>query len=499
MGDLVPIMCSEVLPGDKINISTEVMLRLAPMVSPMMHRVDAYVHYFFVPNRLVWANWEDFIVAVGSTTPPAAPYINGYTPTVGSLCDYLGLPVGTPLDKVSAIPLAGYQMIYNDYYRDQNLIPEVNYKLVDGGGNSSNAALVQLRKRAWQHDYFTAALPWAQKGDAVTLPVAESFQDVPVYTTPGKSTIMRPTGIASLNPSTFYPVQGRTGATAIDPATIQFPPAAVSGGGNVNAFIDAELSGFKAKTSDLQVQAVTINNLRIAFALQSWLEQAARGGSRYVENLRAKWGVISPDARQQRPEYVGGSRQPISISEVLQMSESSETPQGNMSGHGISVGRGKGSFYKATEHGYFFAIMSVMPKTDYFQGIPRNFSKFDPFDYADPLFANLGEQAILNRELYYTNDDKNDDVFGYLPRFSEYKYMSNRISGHFRNQLDYWHMARKFATRPNLNGNFVTADPTHRVFAVTDPSEHKIYAYINHETRWRRKLPVFGTPSILNA
>lgn len=477
MGELVPVHCQEIIPGDVIHMSTSSLLRFAPLIAPVMHKVDVYTHSFFVPNRLVWENWGKFLTGGDSgLDAPAHPYLNGVGGSPGSLLDYLGLPAsagGTNTMKVSAIPFAAYQLIYNEYYRDQNLQTPVDYELVDGDNTALWATGIgDLRKRAWQHDYFTSALPFAQKGPAVNLPLAGDVVFKPGQPNPPK--VVDAAGIALSG--------ALSGRAAADPGDLT--------AGAADAYIDPngtlELGG-----------ATTINDLRQAFRLQEYYEKAARGGTRLIEWVKSMFGVQSSDARLQRPEYLGGSIQPMIISEVLQTSETATSAQGNMAGHGVSVGDGKNFSYRSEEHGYIITIMSVMPKTAYQQGIPRHFTKFDKFLYFTPPFAHLGEQEILNKEIYYDVADGalNEDTFGYIPRYMEYRYNDSRVAGDFRSTLSYWHMGRIFPSRPALNAAFVQSDPTHRAFAVIDPAIDKIYAHCFHQIKAKRKIPRYGTPT----
>lgn len=485
MGYLVPVACLEVVPGDVFDISTSGMHRLAPMISPVMHKVNTFTHFFYVPNRLLWDGFEQFITGDKPESPtPTMPYATGVF-GVGDLGDYLGVPVGVTIDKINMLPFAAYQCVYNEMYRDQNLIQEIDYKLVDGDNGSRWSTFNTLRKRAWQHDYFTASLPFAQKGDSVNLPLG-NFQDVDVV---------------AHQPGAFK--AGRFNSNGTQSATLRDVQALGTGGPPSVIQIDGKESYYDpagtliAKTSNLNVGVATINDLRVAFRLQEWYERNARGGTRYTESLLSHFGVKSSDARLQRPQYIGGAMNPMVISEVLQQSatDDSTTPQGNMAGHGISVGSGRIGRIFCEDHGYIIGIQSIMPTTAYFQGLPRHFSKFDRFDFAWPTFAHLGEQAVKKGELYYAPDGKNNEDFGYVPRYAEYKYHDSRVAGDFRGNLDFWHMGRKFNARPELNQSFIECSPDKRIFAVEQAGVNSIYSHTFHKIKVKRKLPVYGTPS----
>jgi hypothetical protein len=486
MGQLTPVLTLEVVPGDSIEIGCESIIRFAPLTAPVMHRMDVSMHYFFVPNRILWPNWEAFITNNGPNgTGPniVAPYISTSSfsasyqgPTQANnadkFADYMGIPPGPTVGsgtfgKVSALPFAAYQCIYNEYYRDQNLIAPIDYKLIDGDNSTTFdriRELCNIRNRAWEHDYFTASLPFAQKGAAVDIPLGAVNGDANIYNNLGSTTVL--TGSAG-------------SPTVIDDA-------------------NPGLTDLWAQTDGLTVEPTTINDLRRAYRLQEWLEKNARGGTRYIESILSHFGVKSSDSRLQRPEYITGVKTPVVISEVLNTSGAEgELPQGNMAGHGISVSSGKSGRYYAEEHGYIIGIMSVMPKTAYQQGIPRTYLKLDPLDYFWPSFANIGEQEVKVNELYaYTANA--DDTFGYVPRYAEYKYMPSRVAGDFRTSLDYWHLGRIFASEPTLSQEFIECVPedTERIFAVTDPDAQKLYCHVLNKIKAVRPMPKYGTPTI---
>lgn len=489
MGDLTPILAMEVLPGDRIRIGGENIIRLAPMLAPMMHRVDVRIEYFFVPNRLVWPNWETWISNGGDNPleePPAAlpahptfQYQSGAGPIDYQdfpLLDYMGLPdpaqcpAPSQPEKVSAIPFGAYQLIYQDYYRDENL-QEKRFLGLDDGDNSTNTEYFIMRKRAWEGDYFTKALPFAQKGAPVSLPIGQ-LADVEVRRNDNTNTVIDTIlGVDPLN---------------IDAQLTDNP--------------DIAANRLFASTSELDIGSTTINDLRLAYRLQEWLEKNARGGTRYSELIRSHFGVKPEDARLQRPEYIVGVKNPIQISEVLNMTGTEDAPQGAMAGHGVSYNSGNFGKYFATEHGYVIGIMSVMPKPAYQQGIPRHFLKFnDPTEVAWPTFAHLGEQEILNKEImaHRATPEEGNATFGYIPRYQEYKGLSSRVAGEFRTSLDFWHMGRIFdpLTPPALNSDFISADPTKRVFAVIDEEVDELYCQVMNHITVVRALPVYGTPT----
>lgn len=493
VGKLIPILCEETLPGDKWNIRTEVLSRFAPLIAPVMHRVNIYVHAFFCPNRLVWSNWENFITGgedgLDNSVHPTV-LLNPSTLNEGTVADYVGIPVGGPNINiaVNAIPFAIGTKIFNDYYRDQNLMGEGFTDLVDGNNTDPAllAAINTVGERSWQHDYFTSALPWTQKGAEATIPLGT---EAPIVFDATRNVVVAQSAV-QLDGVT-QPAAGNTQLQAgVSPLRVFQDSAGNPIKLNVGADHYADLS---------TATAAGITDLRNAFRLQEWLEKNARGGSRYIESILVHFGVRSSDARLQRPEYLGGATSQMVISEVLQTSAnaSEPTPQGNMAGHGIGYNNGSIS-YSCEEHGYVFMFLSVMPKSSYQDGLRRIWDKIDKFDYAWPEFAHIGEQAIENFEVYLDTDTNyNVGTFGYTPRYSEYKYIPSSVHGAFRSTLDFWHMGRKFSSQQNLNGTFVSCQATEidRIFAVPSADDH-LYFQVMHNIRCERKLPYFGNPTI---
>lgn len=498
MGKLVPAMCMEVVPGDKVNISSQALFRLMPMIAPVMDRIECQFHHFFVPTRILWDSAERFFAGNedGNTIqpPPAPPILDrdqSYVIDPSSLPNYLGLPVGSISGQpdgveISALPFAAYQRVFYEYYRDENLDGTDKIRLQDGEQTAaiSNALLV-LQDRAWEHDYFTSCLPWAQKGAAVNMPI-EFALDVPVKSAAAE-------GMGASSPTEMVDAAGNVLANKL------FQTSGTGDweetGAGVNAYYNPDGDLFVGKNDF--ASATTVEDFRTAMTLQRWLETAARVGSRFIEFLRGFWNVKSSDGRLQRPEYLGGSTSQVAISEVLQTGESATTPQGTMAGHGISVSGGHDVTHFCEEYGFIITMLSVKPKTSYYQGIPRMFSRtVDRFSYPYPQFMHLGEQEVLNMEVYYddTDQDYSLDTFGYIPRYSEYRYMPGRVSGEMATSLEFWHMGRKFISQPALNDAFIKADPTKRIFAVDDPDIDDIVSHVYFKIYARRPFPKYGTP-----
>lgn len=507
IGKLTPCFVAETVPNDYFRIDTSQLARFAPMVAPVMHRFTVYVHFWYVPTRILWKGFEKFIN--GGTTGEEAPVFPFISPALtdtnpATLGDYMGLPQfpADPDFDISAVPFAAYQKVWYEFYRDQNLTTEIDWLEPDGDGLSDGSNqtikddLMTLRKRAWQHDYFTSALPWTQRGPQATIPL-------------GTTADITGDGDLIFNSTTATRIRRTDGGNVGGPDDVTF----VADGTDPTFGRTTILGNFAALNvavnhnvdpTTLQVDlssatAATINDLRRAFRLQEWLELNARAGSRYAETILAHFDISVGDARLQRPQFLGGSATPLVISEVLQTSgtASEPTPQGNMAGHGVSMGGKNIVNYKCREHGYIIGVISVMPKTAYQQGIPKHFQKFDKFDYFWKSFANIGEQAIYNKEIYIDGTSADDDVFGYTPRYAEYKYLNDSVHGEFRDTLDFWHAGRIFGSRPTLSADFVECDSAEvdRIFAVVESIE-RVYVQMYHKVKARRPMPYFGTPTI---
>lgn len=512
MGELIPVMCEEVLPGDTWKINSEVMMRMLPLAAPIMHRINARVEYFFVPTRLIWDEFKDFITGGrdGLQTPQmpqlSLENLEAFL-DYGMLPEHLGVQVDVenyPEDgAVSALPFRAYQKIYHDYYRDPTLDPEYedSYSMDSGlMDDTQTNRLCILRKRCWEKDYFTSALTTPQRGGDVELPLGES---APVQLIDDYSDMSWTVRRTQTNAGQ-YPANSDAGlATSDNEGPVGTPHLVQDGVTDEKLVMDPE----GTLEADLTAAtAATVEDLRLATRLQIWLERNMRSGYRYIEQMLSHFGVVSSDARLDRTEFLGGGKFPVVISEVLQTSKTEEasepSPQGNMAGHAIGVGNSNGFKKYFEEHGYLIAIFSVMPRTKYMQGTRRHFFKDNKFDFAWPAFAHLGEQPVYDGELYFANTtDLNGakNTFGYQSRYSEYKHIPSTVRGQFKSTLDFWHMCRKFDVldgQPALNSSFVHADPTHRIFADTSEDNDKIMFAIYNNAFATRLLPVYGTPML---
>lgn len=481
MGYMMPIGITECLPGDTFQQATSVFLRCSPLVTPVMHPVHVTVHHWFIPTRLLWDKWEDFITGgpdgMDASIMPTikAPAQGGFA--VGSLADYMAVPSGVPNLEVCALPFRAYALLYNECYRDQDLEQELPLSLESGLDSTTNTT---LQRCDWARDYFTTARPWPQKGPAVSVPVNLTAAGEPTITLTG-------------NPSLAS--SGVDWIQMGDPASRNAWSAPVSSKpANAGLTVGRGTLAVEFKSGNPELGSVDINQLREAFALQRFEEHRALYGSRYVEYLRYL-GVKSSDARLQRPEYLGGSRQTIQFSEVLQTAPGGEDPVGALKGHGIGAMRTNRYRRFFEEHGYVLTIMMVRPISVYMQGLSRMWNRRVKEDYYQRELQHIGQQEVLTKELYAGNEQgptADDVVFGYQNRYDEYRWHESYVSGEFRDILNSWHMARDFANEPTLNADFINAVPTTRIFAAQQ--NDTLYCMANHSIQARRLMSKYGNP-----
>lgn len=487
-GYLVPIGLQEVLPGDTFQHATSALIRVSPLLAPVMHPVHVKIHHWFVPTRIIWEDWEDFITGgedgMDNSAVPAITIDSGTGWAIGSLADYLGIPTGVDDITVSALPFRAYATIWNEFYRDQQLSAKAVVALTSGADSTTSQSLLSP---CWEKDYFTSARPDPQLGPEVTLPLGTR---APVK------------GIGKLN--TTFPTAAQDVYETDGAAQVQYANAAViDNTTNSHFYVEEGITGTSGLDdrpniwADLsEASAATINEFREALALQRYQEARSRYGARYTEYLRYL-GVRSSDARLQRPEYLGGGKQTIQFSEVLQTSPNATTGTtgttgvGALKGHGIGAMRSNRYRRFFEEHGYVVSLMSVQPKTMYFEGVHRMWSRTTKEHYFQRELQHIGQQEVLNKELYVAGASPNG-VFGYQDRYDEYRRAENTLAGEFRDSTaNFWHMARDFSAAPELNESFVTSNPTNRIYAST--ATHQLYCMVHHSIQARRMLAKVGT------
>lgn len=512
-GKLIPFYIDEVLPGDTFSVNSTLFARLATPIVPIMDNVFLDTQYFFVPLRLLWANFQKFMGEQDnpddSTDYLCPKYVfndvSGVLPQ--SLDDYFGVPTQNqnPTLEVNAFWHRAYNLIYNEWYRDQNLQDSVVVNTDDGPENQTDAHYTLLN-RGKRHDYFTSCLPWPQKGPGVELPIggqATLGGLAPVITQGSNIStgahpsmkLLTSTGAApgNITQLAYSAANGLRGTGTTDPSGSSYYPS------NLGTDFDDAASTAYADLST--ATAVTINAFREAFQLQRLLERDARGGTRYTEIIRSHFAVTSPDARLQRPEYLGGKSTPLNIQSVPQTSQTSLTPQGNLAGFGTINHTGDGFSKSFTEHGVILGILSVRADLTYQQGLHRMFSRNTKYDFYWPALAHLGEQEVLNKELYYSGAAADDDVFGYQERWAEYRYYPSKITGKLRssdpNSLDVWHLSQDFTSLPVLNDSFIQENPPiDRVIAVPSEPHFILDSYI--QCRTVRPMPTYSVPGMID-
>lgn len=495
-GYLVPFFVDEALPGDTFHMKTSILARLTTPIVPIMDNMKLDYFFFSVPYRLVWDNWQRFNGEQrnpGESTDYLIPEItsgfNGFEQ--GSIADYFGLPPRVNGLYVNALPFRAYNLIYNEWFRDQNLIDSVPVYTGDASEDMTNYKLLKRNKR---HDYFTSCLPWPQKGDGVELALG-----TPVLTpnTDGLNFQFKNSTNNAISTGTL--TAGSWSGDYNDP-TVRAKPGFDGG-----AMYDIVGFGSEMGMSITNTDALTINSLRQAFQLQRMLERDARGGTRYTEIIRSHFGVISPDSRVQRPEYLGGGTMDINITPVLQTSSTNDiSPQGNLAAFGVSGAYKHGFSHSFVEHCFVIGLVCVRADLTYQQGVPRMFSRRTRYDHYWPSLAHLGEQAVLNKEIFAQGTEQGDvdnEVFGYQERFAEYRYSPSKITGKMRStdpqSLDVWHLSQKFDTLPTLNKEFIEENPPiDRVIAV--PSEPQFMMDVFFDLKCARPMPTYSVPGFID-
>lgn len=517
VGDVIPFYVDEVLPGDTFQVKTSMVARLQTLLTPMMDNLYLDTYFYFVPNRIVWQHWRElmgentqsaWIPSVEYSVPQVTAPSGGWS--IGSIADYMGIPTGVANLSVNALPFRAYALIMNEWFRDENLSDPLNIPVDDAtlaGSNGTNYITDVVKggmpfKAAKFHDYFTSALPAPQKGPDVTIPVSQG-SNLPVVAlsetvpSPGEETLkVTPRTWSSSTFGPYVTVYG-SGAQSGTLHLMKDPPES-----SQLSFTPSNLWAI----DDGSVSAATINQLRMAFQIQKLYEKDARGGTRYIEILKSHFGVTSPDARLQRPEYLGGNRIPVNINQVVQSSatQSSGTPLGDTAAFSVTTDV-HGDFIKSfVEHGFVIGIMVARYDHTYQQGLERFWSRRDRLDYYFPVFANIGEQPVLNKEIYAQGTAQDNEVFGYQEAWADYRYKPSRVAGEMRSKaptsLDVWHLADEYTQLPKLSDAWIREDKTNvdRVLAVTSAVSNQMFADLYIQCKATRPMPMYSIPGLID-
>lgn len=518
VGDLIPFYVDEVLPGDTFTIDTSKVVRMQTLLTPIMDNIYLDTYFFFVPNRIVWEHWRELM---GENTQSAwLPQVEYSVPQItspsggwqiGTIADYMGIPTGVANLSVNALPFRAYALICNEWFRDENLTDPLNIPVTDATVAGSNGSVYVTDvakggkpfKAAKYHDYFTSCLPAPQKGPDVTIPIAGGLLPVePMADSVPKPSV--PVNFGSLSgiyvSGTNY-VPSLSGSGTTDRS---LGMATVSGASHV-AGSSLYPSNLWVSLGD-SVLAATINQLRTAFQIQKLYERDARGGTRYIEILKSHFGVTSPDARLQRPEYLGGSRIPININQVVQNSgtPSDGTPQGTVAAYSVTTDSHSEFTKSFVEHGFIIGLMVARYDHTYQQGLERFWSRKDRFDYYWPVFANIGEQAVLNKEIFAQGTAVDNEVFGYQEAWADYRYRPSRVTGEMRSSyaqsLDIWHLADYYNTRPSLSDSWIREDSAtvNRVLAVSDNVSAQLFCDVYIRCFATRPMPLYSIPGLID-